>query len=60
MSVFSLEYGAENPVTVERIDELAASLGVTIKPAEKDDYHRLLAVYHESVAQLMEMDGIKA
>ncbi|RDW80917.1 amidase-4 [Coleophoma crateriformis] len=57
MSVFSLDYRADNPVTVEQVDDLAASLGVKITDAqEKEDLHRLLAVYHESTEQLMALE----
>lgn len=57
MSVFTLDYSSGNPVTTELLDGLASSIGVTIAPEEKDDYHRLLAVYHDSAVKLMEMDG---
>lgn len=57
MSVFSLDYRPDNPVTLQQVDDLGASLGVTIDAKERDDLHRLLAVFHESTEQLMAMDG---
>jgi amidase len=57
MSVFSLEYSKSNPVTVEKLDEISQSLGVSLKEEEKDEYHRLLAVYHESIEALMDLPG---
>jgi amidase len=56
MSVFSLEYSKNNPVTLEVLDNICSSLGVTLKDEEKADYHRLLAVYHDSTEKLMAMD----
>jgi len=58
MSVFSLEYSKDNPVTLQHLEEACASLGITIAENEKKDYHNLLAVYHESMSKLMELDGI--
>ncbi|KAL2829400.1 amidase signature domain-containing protein [Aspergillus cavernicola] len=53
MSVFSLNIKQSNPVTTETLDRVAESLGITIAENEKEDYLRLLAVYHESVETLM-------
>ncbi|KAL2874838.1 hypothetical protein SGCOL_009957 [Colletotrichum sp. CLE4] len=55
MSVFSLEVEKANPVTAEVLDDSLRALGVTIKPEEKDEYQRLLAVFHESVVGLMSL-----
>lgn len=57
MSVFSLEVEKANPVTAEVLDDSLRALGVTIKPEEKDEYQRLLAVFHESVVDLMSLPG---
>lgn len=57
MSVFSLDIPAGNPVTIQDLDETCKVLGVTIKEDEKEDYHNLLAVYHDSVEKLMALDG---
>jgi amidase len=57
MSVFSLDASQGNPVTQETVDELCAKLGVTIAEKEKEDYRRLLAVFHDASEQLMAMDG---
>ncbi|KAL4869549.1 hypothetical protein BDV12DRAFT_208382 [Aspergillus spectabilis] len=53
MSVFSLAIKDTNPVTRETLDSVADSLGITIAENEREDYLRLLAVYHESVESLM-------
>ncbi|KAL3479672.1 amidase signature domain-containing protein [Aspergillus californicus] len=53
MSVFSLNIASSNPVNTETIDRVAETLGITIAEDEKEDYVRLLAVYHESVEALM-------
>ncbi|KAL4930363.1 putative amidase [Aspergillus undulatus] len=55
MSVFSLATKDNNPVTTETLDAVASTLGITIAENEKEDYRRLLAVYHESVQALMEL-----
>lgn len=57
MSVFSLDTSQGNPVTQETVDKLCLQLGVKIKANEKEDYRRLLAVFHDASEQLMEMDG---
>jgi amidase len=57
MSVFSLDTSLGNPVTTETVDKLCSKLGVTIEEKEKEDYRRLLAVFHDASAQLMAMDG---
>lgn len=59
MSVFSLDVAQGNPVTLKDVDDACAVLGVTIKDAEKSDYVNLLAVYHDSMANMMEMEGKK-
>jgi amidase len=53
MSIFSLDVDKSNPVTVETVDDLCRTLGVTIKDDEKADYQRLLGIFHESAAALM-------
>lgn len=58
MSVFSLDTSHGNPVTTETVDKLCSQLGVTIKDDEKEDYRRLLAVFHDASEQLMGMDGM--
>jgi len=57
MSVFSLDTSHGNPVTSETVDKLCSQLGVTMKDNEKEDYRRLLAVFHDASEQLMAMDG---
>jgi amidase len=57
MSVFSLDTSDGNPVTQETVDKLCLQLGVTIKENEREDYRRLLAVFHDASEQLMAMDG---
>ncbi|TDZ19821.1 Amidase [Colletotrichum orbiculare MAFF 240422] len=57
MSVFSLEVQKANPVTAEVLDNSLQALGVTLKEEEKDEYQRLLAVFHESVVGLMALPG---
>jgi amidase len=59
MSVFSLDTSHGNPVTQETVDNLCSKLGVTIEEKEKEDYRRLLAVFHDASEQLMAMDGKK-
>lgn len=57
MSVFSLDTSHGNPVTKETLEKLCFQLGVTIEEKEKEDYRRLLAVFHDASEQLMAMDG---
>ena len=57
MSVFSLEYSKNNPVTREVLNDITKSLGITIKDEEQDEYQTLLAVYHDSAEALMAMPG---
>jgi amidase len=57
MSVFSLEARSGNPVTMLTLDDLCSHLGVTIEEHEKEDYRKLLAVFHDASEQLMAMDG---
>jgi len=60
MSVFSLDTRPGNPVTVKDVDEICAGLGVTIKDEEKEEYKTLLAVFHESMENLMDLPGESA
>jgi amidase len=57
MSVFSLDTSHGNPVTREIVENLCSKLGVTIEEKEKEDYRRLLAVFHDASEQLMAMEG---
>lgn len=57
MSVFSLDASHGNPVTKETLEKLCLQLGVTIEEKEKEDYRRLLAIFHDASEQLMAMDG---
>lgn len=57
MSVLSLDVAEDNPVTPEAVDKLCAELGVKLKQNEREDYRRLLAVFHETSEQLMSMPG---
>jgi amidase len=57
MSVFSLEASHGNPVTKETLEKLCSQLGMNIEEKEKEDYRRLLAVFHDASEQLMAMDG---
>lgn len=57
MSVFSVEPKAGNPVTSAVLDEVCQSLGVKIKDEEHEEYRMLLAVFDESVQELMAMPG---
>lgn len=57
MSVFSLDTKHGNPVTTETVDRLCSRLGVTIEEKEKEDYRRLLAVFHDAGEQLLAMEG---
>ncbi|KAJ5026168.1 amidase signature domain-containing protein [Bipolaris maydis] len=56
MSVFSLDASHGNPVTTETLDKLCSQLGMPIDEKEKEDYRRLLAVFHDASEQLMAMD----
>ncbi|KAJ4400373.1 hypothetical protein N0V91_008729 [Didymella pomorum] len=56
MSVFSLDVAQGNPVTTSTVDKLCAKLGVSIEEKEKEDYRRLLAIFHDASTQLMAMD----
>jgi hypothetical protein len=58
MSVFSVEPKTGSPVTVEVLDGICEDLGVKIKDKEKEEYRKLLGVFHESCAELMAMDGM--
>lgn len=58
MSVLSLEPKKGSPVTIEVLDEVCKDLGVSIKDEEKEEYRRLLGVFHEGAAELMAMDGM--
>ncbi|KAH7120879.1 amidase signature domain-containing protein [Dendryphion nanum] len=53
MSVFSVIPKDGNPVTSQVLDKVCASLKVTLKDEEKEDYRKLLAVFHESAEELM-------
>ena len=57
MSVFSVNPKDGNPVTLAVLDDACKALGVSIKDEEKEDYRKLLAVFHESAEELMEMPG---
>jgi amidase len=57
MSIFSLDTKQGNPVTTETLDGLCGQLGVQIEEHEKEDYRRLLAVFHDASEQLMGMEG---
>jgi amidase len=57
MSVFSLDAKQGNPVTTETLSGLCSQLGVQIEGHEKEDYRRLLAVFHDASEQLMSMEG---
>lgn len=57
MSVFSLDASHGNPVTKQTVEQLCLKLGVIIEEKEKEDYRRLLAVFHDASEQLMAMDG---
>jgi len=57
MSVFTLDPTAGNPVTTATVDKLCSELGITLKDEEKDEYTRLLAVFHDATEQLMSMEG---
>lgn len=55
--MFTLEARSGNPVTTQTVDALCSQLGVTIYDHEKEDYRKLLAVFHDASEQLMAMDG---
>ena len=55
MSVFSVTPKPGNPVTTEVFENVCKSLNVTLTDEEKEDYRRLLAVFHESAEELMAM-----
>ncbi|KAF3036535.1 hypothetical protein E8E11_005879 [Didymella keratinophila] len=55
MSVLSLDVAQGNPLTTSTVDELCAKLGVSIEEKKKEDYRRLLAIFHDASAQLMAM-----
>lgn len=57
MSVFSLDVGKENPVTADVLDNICNELGMSLKDDEKEQYQRLLAVYHDSVVSLLALPG---
>lgn len=57
MSVFTFDTRPDNPVTVQRLDEVCETLGVTIKEDEKESYRTLLAVYHEAAETLLSLPG---
>lgn len=57
MSVFTLDAAPGNPVTTETVEKLCTELGVSLKDDEKEEYRRLLAVFHDSSEQLMAMEG---
>ena len=57
MSVFSLDVNKSNPVTIDVLNEVCQTLGVALRDDEKDDYQRLLAVFHESAKDIMNMPG---
>lgn len=44
-------------MTSETVDKLCSELGVSLKDDEKDEYTRLLAVFHDASEQLMAMEG---
>lgn len=58
MSVFSVEPKTGTPVTIEVLDGICEDLGVKIKDEEKEEYRKLLGVFHESAMDLMAMDGM--
>lgn len=57
MSVFTLDTRPDNPVTIQHVDDLCSSMGVTIRNEEKESYRTLLAVYHESMESLIALGG---
>lgn len=57
MSVFTLDAAQGNPVTVGTVDKLCSDLGVGLKDDEKDEYKKLLAVFHDASQALLDMEG---
>ncbi|KAF2729602.1 amidase [Polyplosphaeria fusca] len=55
MSVFSVIPKEGNPVTSAVFEDVCKSLDVATKDEEKEDYRKLLAVFHESAEELMAM-----
>ena len=55
MSVFSITPRDDSPVTLQVVDDVCATLKVSIKDDEKEDYRKLLAVFHDSAEELMAM-----
>jgi amidase len=56
MSVFSLDVKHGNPVTSNTVDQLCSQLGMSIDAEEKEEYRRLLAIFHDASEQLMAME----
>lgn len=52
MSVFTFDTRPDNPVTTTELERVCDKLGVTVADAEKEDYRRLLAVFHEAAEGL--------
>ncbi|KAL9096619.1 MAG: hypothetical protein Q9165_001106 [Trypethelium subeluteriae] len=59
MSVLSLTPKEGNPVTLNDLQNACASLDVTVKDEEREDYRKLLATFHEAAAELMNMSALK-
>ena len=57
MSVFTLDAAQGNPVTTDTVDKLCSELGVSLREDEKEEYRRLLAVFHDASEQLMGLEG---
>ncbi|KAF2236764.1 amidase signature enzyme [Viridothelium virens] len=57
MSVLSLSPKEGNPVTLNDLQKACASLDVTLKDEELEDYRKLLATFHEAAAELMNMSN---
>lgn len=53
MSVFSVTPKDGNPVTSKVFDDVCSQLKVSVHDEEKEDYRKLLAVFHESAEELM-------
>jgi amidase len=53
MSVFSVTPKDGNPVTTKVFDDVCSQLKVSVGDEEKEDYRKLLAVFHESAEELM-------
>ena len=58
MSVFTLEARQGNPVTIDTVEKLCADLGIALKDAEKEEYRKLLAVFHDASEALLSMEGM--